>query len=218
MIRRVIIIVVAAVLIPAVAGTVRPAAASADPPVTFSHDVAPILYRKCVSCHRPGEAAPMSLLTYDDARPYVRAIKDKVASRQMPPWFADPAVGAFANDPRLTDTEIATIASWADGGAPQGDARQLPASPHFTEGWQLGEPDFIVDLPEVQIPATGPDIFPTPSIALGLNEDRWIRAIEIRPSNHEVAHHAVIFATAGNPVMTSDGLFDVLGVWAVGTP
>jgi hypothetical protein len=215
MIRRLIVVV--AVLFPVVAATVRPAAAPADPPPTFSHDVAPILYRKCVSCHRPGESAPMSLLSYTDARPYARAIKDKVTARQMPPWFADPAVGEFANDPRLTEKEIATIASWADAGALQGDASQMPAAPHFTEGWQLGEPDYTVDLPEVQIPATGPDIFPTPSIALGLAEDRWIRAIEIRPSNRDVAHHAVIFATAGNP-MTGDGLFDVLGVWAVGTP
>ena len=189
--------------------------ASADTP-SFSKDVAPILYAKCVNCHRPGEAAPMSLLTYQDARPYARAIKDKVTARQMPPWFADPAIGRFANDPTLTDREVATITEWVDAGAPQGDAKQMPPAPTFTDGWQLGEPDYVVDLPQVAIPATGPDIFPTPFINVGLTEDRWIRALEIRPSNRDVAHHAVIFATAGNP-MSDTGLLDVLAVWAVGT-
>ncbi|HEX4346109.1 MAG TPA: hypothetical protein VHZ73_00965, partial [Vicinamibacterales bacterium] len=149
---------------------------SADTP-SFSRDVAPILYSKCINCHRPGEAAPMSLLTYQDARPYARAIKDKVTARQMPPWFADPSIGGFANDARLSDREIATITGWVDAGAPQGDATQMPAAPTFTAGWQLGEPDYVVDLPEVAIPATGPDVFPTPSINLGLTEDRWIRAL-----------------------------------------
>lgn len=158
----------------------------------------------------------MSLLTYQDARPYARSIKDKVTARQMPPWFADPAVGHFANDARLTDDEIATITAWVDAGAPQGDAKLMPAAPTFTSGWQLGEPDYVVDLPQVTIPASGPDIFPTPFINLGLTEDRWICALEIRPSNRDVAHHAVIFATAGN-LMGDNGLLDVLGVWAVGT-
>src|SRR5678816_2054007 len=108
---------------------------------TFTHDVAPILNAKCVTCHRPGEVAPMALLTYQDARPYARAIKEKVASRQMPPWFADKSAGAFANDPSLTDKEIATIARWVDAGAPQGDPGDRPTAPHFTDGWQLGEPD-----------------------------------------------------------------------------
>jgi hypothetical protein len=184
---------------------------------TFTRDVAPILNARCVMCHRPGEVAPMALLTYQDARPYARAIKEKVASRQMPPWFADKSIGTFANDPSLTETEIATITRWVDAGAPQGDLKDMPKPPQFTEGWQLGEPDHVIELPEVQIPATGADYFPTPNIALDLKEDRWIRAIEIRPSNREVTHHSVIFSTNGNP-MASSGAFDVLGVWAVGTP
>jgi len=192
-------------------------AAAPDEAPTFTRDVAPILYAKCVTCHRAGEVAPMALLTYEDARPWARSIKTKVAARQMPPWFADPHVGAFANDPRLSDAEIATISKWVDAGAPQGDPKQLPKPPQFTDGWQLGEPDQIVELPEVQIPASGPDYFPTPSITLDLKEDRWIRAIEIRPSNRQVTHHSVIFsATMG--LSNASGFFDVLGVWAVGTP
>jgi len=161
--------------------------------VTFARDVAPILYSKCVACHRKGEVAPMPLLTYEDARPWARAIKEKVVLRQMPPWFADPKYGAFANDPSLTSKEIETISKWADSGALRGDAKDLPKPPQFIDGWQLGEPDMVVELPEVQIPATGPDYFPTPTIALNLTEDRWIRAVEIRPSNREVTHHTVIF-------------------------
>ena len=198
---------------------VRPVATEA-PAVTFTKDVAPILHAKCVACHRAGEVAPMSLLTYQDARPYARAIRDKVVSRSMPPWFADPKFGSFANDARLSATEIDTIAKWVDTGAPQGDAKDMPNAPRFTDGWQLGEPDLIVELPEVQIPAAMPnggDYFPTPNVAMDLKEDRWIRALEIRPSNREVTHHSVIFSTAGS-AMGPSGVFDVLGVWAVGTP
>ncbi len=193
-------------------------AAAPAPEVTFTRDVAPILHAKCVTCHRTGEVAPMPLLTFDDARPWARAIKDKVASRQMPPWFADPSVGAFANDARLSAAEIATITTWVDAGAPRGDLKDMPKPPQFTDGWQLGEPDLVVELPEVQIPATGKDYFPTPNLVLPLTEDHWIRAVEVRPSNREVTHHSVIFSTGGGPAMGAGGLFDVLAVWAVGTP
>ena len=192
-------------------------ATTAEPEVTFARDVAPILYSKCVTCHRAGEVAPMSLLTYEEARPWARAIKEKVLLREMPPWFADPKYGTFANDPRLTDKEIQTIVSWVDAGAQRGDAKDMPRPPQFTDGWQLGEPDLVVELPEMQIPATGRDYFPTPTVALNLTEDRWIRAVEIRPSNREVTHHSVIFSTAGN-AFGGNGLFDVLAVWSVGTP
>jgi hypothetical protein len=191
---------------------------SAEPEVTFTRDVAPIFYSKCISCHRPGEVAPMPLLNYEEARPWARAIKEKVMLRQMPPWFADPKYGNFANDPSLSAKEIETITKWVDGGASKGDIKDLPKAPQFTDGWQLGEPDLIVELPEIQIPATGPDYFPTPSISLNLAEDRWIRAIEIRPGNREVAHHSVIFSTSAGAALGGSGFFDVLGLWAVGTP
>ena len=137
----------------------------------------------------------------------------------MPPWFADPTVGVFANDARLSTDEIATITKWADGGAPMGDPKDMPKLPTFTDGWQLGEPDLIVELPEVQIPATGDDYFPTPNIMLDLKEDRWVRAIEVRPSNRAVTHHSVIFsANVAAGMMGAGGVFNVLAVWAVGTP
>jgi mono/diheme cytochrome c family protein len=195
------------------------ASAAPDRP-TFTRDVAPILHARCITCHRAGEVAPMALRTYEEARPWARSIKNKVVSRQMPPWMAEPGVGVFANDPRLTDAEIATIAQWVDEGAVQGDPKDMPKLPEFTEGWQLGEPDQIIELPEVQIPATGGDVFPTPTVTPDLKEDRWIRAIEIRPSARQVAHHSVIFATNAMGLLggNTSGFFDVLGVWAVGTP
>src|SRR5262249_53573167 len=161
------------------------------------------------------EVAPMSLRTFDEVRPFARVIKDKVASRQMPPWFADRSIGHFANDPSLTDKEIATIAAWVDAGAPQGNPADFPPAPKFTQGWRHGEPDYIVELPEVHIPATGGDYFPTPNLTLDLKEDHWIRALEIRPSNHEVTHHSVIFSANMGGMMLGggSGFFDVLGVW-----
>jgi mono/diheme cytochrome c family protein len=106
----------------------------------FTKDVAPILYKNCVSCHRPGEIAPMSLLDYQSARPWAKAIRAAVISRKMPPWFADPRFGDFANDARLTNQEVDTIRAWVDGGAGEGDPRDLPAPPKFVEGWQFGPP------------------------------------------------------------------------------
>ena len=116
-----------------------PAAFAAGP--TFSKDVAPILYRSCVECHRTGAMAPMSLVTFDDARPWARAIKTKVVKREMPPWGADPAFGKFANDVSLKQSEIDTIAAWVDAGAPEGNRAELPKAPEFTEGWSIGKPD-----------------------------------------------------------------------------
>ena len=115
------------VIVPAAAFLWQPAAAAAD--VTFTRDVAPILHARCVSCHRAGEVAPMALLNFEDARPWARAIKERVVKRQMPPWFADPAVGSFANDARLSDREIATIVSWVDAGAPMGEPKDMPKAP-----------------------------------------------------------------------------------------
>jgi hypothetical protein len=159
----------------------------------------------------------MALRTYQEVRPFARAIKDRVVSRRMPPWPADRAVGHFANDPSLTAEQIATIVRWVDEGATQGDPADMPALPVFPEGWQLGEPDLIVELPEIQIPATGKDIFPIPSVTLDLKEDRWMRAVEVRPANREVAHHAVLFG-GGPGLLQMSSVANVLAVWAVGTP
>ena len=134
--------------------------------VTFSEDVAPIIFEKCVGCHRPNEAAPMSLRSYQEVRPWARGIRDKVVSREMPPWFANPLHGSFKNDQSLTDDEINTVVSWVDAGAPQGEPSQMPELPEFTDGWTLGEPDYIIEFPEVAVPANGPDYYPDLSVTM----------------------------------------------------
>ena len=196
------------------AGTAAGAAAQDD--VTFTRDVAPILYESCVRCHRPGEVSPMALRTYEETRPWASAIKESVRTRQMPPWFADPAHGTFANDPSLSEEEIDTIVRWVDNGVREGDPADLPELPEFVLGWQLGEPDFIIALPEVNVLADGPDYFPNLNVTVDLPEDRWVRAIEVRPSAREVAHHIVLFSSPGGAGRS--GFFNVLAVWAVGTP
>src|SRR5256714_1821991 len=120
-----------AVLLFAAATSFDTASAYGPAPVTFSKDIAPIFFSKCAACHRPGEIAPMSLLSYKEARPWARSIKEKVVNRVMPPWHADPHVGEFRNDRRLSDQQVATIAAWVDGGAKEGDAKDLPPAPQF---------------------------------------------------------------------------------------
>ena len=194
--------------------------ASAQGEVTFTKDVAPILYENCVSCHRPGELAPMALRTYAEVRPWARLVKEQVVGRKMPPFFSDARHGYFKNDTRLMQSEVDTIAQWVDAGAPQGDPNLLPEVPTFTDGWQLGEPDMIVTFPLVEVPATGDDYYPDLTLTLDLPENRWIRAIEVRPSNRKVTHHQVIFTSSGGGVQTAStesGFFDVLAVWSVGT-
>jgi hypothetical protein len=160
--------------------------------VTFSRDVAPILHARCAYCHRPGEVAPFSLISYRDARPWARAIRQQVVERTMPPWNADPHYGEFLYDRRLTDREIDVIAAWVDGGAPEGDPDDAPAPPRFTEGWQIGTPDLVLTMPEpARIPATGAIPYATYPTDYVFEEDTWIQAIEIRPGNRRVVHHAV---------------------------
>ncbi len=123
---------------------------------SFTKNVAPILYKRCVECHRPGESAPMSLLTYEQARPWAKAIRQAVLTRSMPPWLADPRYGHFANERRLTQAEIDTIVAWADSGAPEGRAEDLPRPPAFQAGWTIGKPDAVIALEnEVDVPAEG---------------------------------------------------------------
>lgn len=185
-------------------------------PVTWSRDVAPIVMKHCAECHRPGESAPMSLLKYEDARPWAKAIRTAVASREMPPWDADPEVGHWANDISLSDTQIATIVRWVDQGAREGDAADLPATPEFVSGWKFGEPDYVVELDEVHVPADGPNLFPTLEAVIRLPEDRWIRAAEVRPGNGDVLHHLVAFVANGP--LGGAGVGNTIAGWAVGMP
>ncbi|MBI4519993.1 MAG: thiol-disulfide isomerase [Gemmatimonadetes bacterium] len=178
--------------------------------VTFSRDVAPILYENCVSCHRPGEIAPMSLVTYQQARPWARSIRQEVLQRRMPPWKADPHYGTFRNDRLLTDQQIATLVAWADGGATEGDPADLPPAPRFAEGWQIGTPDLILTMAEpFAIPATGTVPWVNlPSSEYVVPEDTWVQAIEVRPGNRAVVHHAVAGAIApgDNPNLGAENL------------
>ena len=160
--------------------------------VTFNKDVAPILFKNCAECHRPGEAAPMSLLSYKEARPWARSIREKVLSREMPPWHADPQVGQFSNNPRLTQAEISTITAWVDGGAKEGERRDLPPAPKFVEGWNIGQPDLILKMPEeFTLGADGPDEYQHFVIDPGLTEDKYVQMAEARPGNRRIVHHIV---------------------------
>src|SRR5881296_3040724 len=151
--------------------------------VTFHKEVLPILQKNCQTCHRPGSIAPMSLLTYDDARPWARSMKVKVASRQMPPWFADPQYGNFANDRSLAQSDIEIISKWADAGAPQGDPKDAPPAIDWpADGWQI-KPDIIVKGPEFRVPAHSPqDVieWTTFMIPSGFTTDTWITSLEIK--------------------------------------
>lgn len=164
-------------------------AASAAAP-TFSKDIAPILYERCVTCHRPNDIAPMSLLDYKAARPWAKSIREAVLKGKMPPWFADPQYGHFANDPRLTGREIETIKAWVEGGAPEGNPKDLPKQPEFAEGWRLGKPDLIIDIGEDYVVKPGNDIYEHFIVPTNLKQGIWIRAAELRPGNRRVVHHA----------------------------
>jgi hypothetical protein len=166
-------------------------AAQAASEVTFNKDVLPILQKNCQVCHRPGEIGPMPFLTYEGTRPWAKAIKAAVASRKMPPWFADPRYGHFANEKRLTDTEIATLSNWADNGALEGDARDKPAPVQFREGWNI-RPDLVFQLPKpIKIPAKGTVEYTYVAVSEPFKEDTWVVAGEIRPTDRAHVHHVI---------------------------
>jgi type 1 glutamine amidotransferase len=161
---------------------------------TFTKDVAPILQERCQGCHRPGEAAPFSLLTYEQARPWAKAIKEAVLTRKMPPWFADPHYGKFRNDSSLSASEIATIAAWVDGGAARGELRDMPAPRAFTDGWSIPKPDAVIELPTpYEIPATGTIEYQHILIPAPFREDKWVQFAEARPTDRERVHHIIAF-------------------------
>lgn len=167
--------------------------AGARPQVTFNHDIAPIMFRTCATCHRPGEAAPFSLLTYSDVKKHAHQIVDVTRARVMPPWLPEPQALKFADELRLTDAEIEMIAAWVEQGAAEGNPADLPAAPQFVEGWRLGKPDLILTATKPLIlPPQGTDtywnfIFPVP-----IQETRWVKAVEIRPGDKQYVHHANI--------------------------
>lgn len=184
----------------------------------FTKDVAPILYKNCVSCHRPGEIAPMSLLDYQSARPWAKAIRAAVLSRKMPPWFADPRYGDFANDTRLTNQEVDTIRAWVDGGAAEGDPRDLPAPPKFVEGWQFGPPDLTIDIGQSFLVQPGSDVYKDFIVPTNFTEGKWIRAAQVLPGNRKLVHHAHVYVlseqAASVPKLATQGTAEQLGGFA----
>ena len=206
-----------------------------DKPVTFTKDIAPIFQAKCESCHRPGYIAPMSLVTFEEARPWARSIRERVATRQMPPWHIDRNIGIqkFKNDASLTDEQIATIVKWVDAGSPKGDPKDMPAPKVWPDEskWNFAErfggpPDLIIKSPDFTMPGVAQDVWWRPVVETGLTEPRWVRAIEIRPATpagRKITHHALArliqradipqeFLT-NDPDAAGEGLFME---WAVG--
>ncbi|MCU1338305.1 MAG: hypothetical protein JWO19_3886 [Bryobacterales bacterium] len=198
---------------------------------TFAKDVAPIFQEKCQACHRAGSMAPMSLVTYDETRPWVKAIKERVVTRTMPPWHLDKTVGIqhFQNDISLSDEQISLIAKWVDAGAPLGDPKDMPAPKQWPkdDGWQLAEkfgpPDLIIKSEPYTMPAHGQDVWFKPLTQIPLTEPRWVRAVEMRPSTpagRRITHHALAFLQQEEPGANSDaapgvGTQGLLMEWAV---
>lgn len=176
--------------------------------VTFSKDVAPILRENCQNCHRPGQIAPMSLLTYEETRPWAKSIKQKVAARKMPPYFAHPDSRPMKGDLNLTQQEIDTIVAWVDQGAPQGDPADLPPPleiPTFEGGWRLEQPDMVLQYPvPFTVGAEVDDEYRCFAIDLGLDHDIWLKGVEFQPGNNKVVHHFILFDDPGDRVAKID--------------
>jgi cytochrome c553 len=198
--------------------------------VTFNGQVASIIYKNCSACHRPGEAAPFSLLSYRDAATHGEMIAAATSARIMPPWRAEPASYAYRDERRLSEADIATLSAWVKAGMPEGSGKaQEP--PQFPSGWQLGEPDLVVEMPAAyHVKADGPDVYRNIALQLGLTEDKWITAIEMRPTARAAVHHVLYFADPNGRVhlkpnegtepgfggMRAGGATMPLGGWAVG--
>jgi hypothetical protein len=172
-------------------------APASSPVPTFSRDVAPILFKNCTSCHRPGEIAPMSLLSYAEARPHAKAIRDEISEGHMPPWHAEAPTGTFLNERGLSDDEKRVLMRWANNGAPEGNPADLPPTPRYPDGWAMGTPDVVLEMQEeYKVPAEGVIEYEYFYIPTNFTEAKWVQAIEVRPGNREVVHHALAFYRA----------------------
>jgi len=213
---------------------IAPLLSAAPNSPTFYKDVLPILQSKCQGCHRPGEAAPMSFLTYEATRPFAAAIRQAVITKKMPPWGADPAHGKFSNDPTLSDAEKNTLLAWIDAKAPAGNRQDAPEPRKFVEGWNIGQPDMVVAMPKAyDVPATGAIEYTRFILPLNFTEDRWVSAAEVRPGNRAIVHHVIAYlrepgsswlkgAPIGEPVVkaakSDGGPRSSLGGYAPGVP
>jgi len=166
----------------------------ADPRISFYKDVLPILEQRCQECHRSGEIAPMSLLSYADTRPWAKSIREAVLTRKMPPWLADPNYGHFANDRSLSQPQIDTLVNWVDGGTSEGDPHDAPPPRAWPQGWAIGTPDAVFEMPKpFPIPAKGTVDYQYIILPTHFSEDKWIQKVEVRPSDHRIVHHAVVY-------------------------
>ena len=170
-----------------------------DQGVTYANQVARIIQNRCQACHRPGQVGPFTLLSYDDASGWGPMIKEVVQEKRMPPWHADPQHGKFTNDRSLTSDELATLVAWVDSGMPEGNASDLPPPRQFSEEWALGKPDQVLQMSEeFTVPASGRDMYRYFRLPTGLEENRWVRAVEIRPGNRRVVHHVIAMVRDAN--------------------
>jgi hypothetical protein len=192
MITRLVIATATAAAVCLMIGLPQGSAQAPTAAVTFNKDVLPLLQKNCQGCHRPGQIAPMSLLTYKDARPWAKAMKNAVVTKTMPPWFADPNYGHFLNERRLKQSDIDTIAKWADAGALEGDAKDAPAPIQWAEdGWQI-KPDYIVEGPSYDVPPKGVVEWTWYVVPGGFTKDTWVTSIEVLPSQLAVTHHVCL--------------------------
>jgi hypothetical protein len=169
-------------------------AASAPSQITFTKDVLPIMQKRCQTCHRPGEVAPISFLTYNEVRPWAKSIREAVLTKKMPPWFADPHYGKFANDRSLAKDEIDTMVSWVDRGVREGDPKDAPKPVEWVDGWSIGKPDQVFEMPHnFDVPAAGTIEYQYIVIPSGFAKDTWVQAAEARPGNRKLVHHIIAF-------------------------
>jgi len=202
MIARISVIGIAPVLMFVAQAADTTGTSGANGPVTFTKNVAPIFQKSCQSCHHEGTTAPMSLMTYEETRPWAKSIKERVARREMPPWHLDKTVGIrkYKNDISLNDDEIATVVKWVDSGAPQGNPTDMPKALDFSKEntWFIGPPELLVTTDDFKMYAKGSDWWIDQFAEVTIPEDRWIKAMEVKPSNRKVVHHAVVYAIEPN--------------------
>jgi len=161
---------------------------------TYYKDIVPVLQSRCQECHRSGEVAPMSLMSYSEVRPWAKAIKTAVLTKKMPPWNADPHYGHFSNDRSMSQAEIEAVTAWVDAGAPAGDPKDAPKPRQFTDGWQIGQPDLVIPMPTaIDVPASGVVDYTYIVIPTGFTEDKWVQFAEIRPGARAAIHHILAF-------------------------
>ena len=186
------------------AAAVSPAGAQS---VTWSENIAPIIYNNCTNCHRPGQVSALPLQSYDDVRRRASTVLQTVQARFMPPWKPEPGWVAYRNERRLTPDQIALITKWMDDGMPRGDQSKEPPAPVFNDSWLLGTPDLVLEMPAAfNVPADGPDIYRNFVIPTKLTEDKWVRAIELKPSARTVVHHSLFFSDTTGGARKQDGV------------